>query len=184
MENEEFGSRSDAAPPPVQSLFSKPGPFFSQQKAEIPEPVTVPEAAPAAKTKKTSKPMTEKDANAAKRAAKEQKLAKEKEAQEAKEPKASKKKNAVKKPPAKIVSPDEFFQDKPHNGTRSKSMLSVKELDKLDDGQLEAHLSSLGGSTGGKKSNRSMKAATKEEMDISNIDVDALVGSNKRRLPN
>ena len=63
-------------------------------------------------------------------------------------------------------------------------MLSVKDLDKLDDGQLEAHISNLGVKTGGKKSNRSMKAATKEEMDVSNIDVDALVGAGKSRLPN
>ena len=202
VRDEEFGSTSEAAPPPVQSLFSRPGvqvnpfsgPAINTVESE-PEPAPVPSAAPAPAptpkpaAKKASKPRTEEDANAAKRAAKEQKM-REKEALEAKEAKAAKeakptkKKAQQKKAPAKIVSPDEFFEDKPHNGTRSKSMLSVKDLDKLDDDQLAAHLSSMGATTGGKKSNRSMKAASKEEMDISNIDVDALVGANKSRLPN
>jgi hypothetical protein len=192
VKEEEFGG-SQVPPPPVQSLYNKPNTFVNPfidpgyTNPESEKSASTSEPAPKPAAKKPSKPMTEKDANAAKRAAKEAKM-REKEAAEAaksgKAPKASKDKKGQKKPPARIVSPDEFFEDKPHNGTRSRSMLSVKELDKLDDGQLEAHLSSLGGATGGKKSNRSMKAATKEEMDISNIDPDALVGVGKRRLPN
>ena len=196
VKEDEFGSGDQEAPPPAQSLFSKPGsqfvnPFVDPGFNEALVAASEAEAAVKPTPKKTSKPMSEKDANAAKRAAKEAKM-REKEAAEAAKaaaeaaakPAKDSKKKGQKKPPAKIVSPDEFFNDKPHNGTRSKSMLSVKDLDKLDDGQLEAHISNLGVKTGGKKSNRSMKAATKEEMDVSNIDVDALVGAGKSRLPN
>lgn len=190
VQHSEFGDTSAAAPPPVQSLYSMPSPSnpfadgtvnFVDPGYNPPSDSAVSDPKPAAK--KPSKPRTEADANAAKRAAKEQKM-KEAAAKEGKEPKNSKKKKQQ-KPPAKIVSPDEFFNDKPHNGSRSKTMLSVKDLDKLDDDQLAAHVSKIGGvATGGKKSNRTMKAATKEEMDISNIDPDLLIGVGKSRFPN
>ncbi|MCR5717973.1 MAG: hypothetical protein K6F80_02930 [Oscillospiraceae bacterium] len=199
----EFGD-DDAPPPPPVSLFSKPGvqihPFSGPAVKETPippEPAPRP-AAPAAKAaapapdpepappkpRKTSKPRTEEDANAAKRAAKEQKLAREaKEAKEQKPAKQPAKKKPAKKSPAKIVSPDDFFEDNKHSN--NNGVLSVKELENLDDEQLVAALSNMNNKNGGRKSTRSMKAASKEEMDISNIDVDAVLsGVSNPRLPN
>jgi hypothetical protein len=192
VQHSEFNDVSTAAPPPVQSLYTKPAPPdpYEDFNFNFVDPGYNPQddsasAVPDPKNaaKKPFKPRTEADANAAKRAAKEQKM-REAAAKEGKEPKNAKKKKQQ-KPPAKIVSPDEFFNDKPHNGSRSKTMLSVSDLDKLDDDQLAAHVSKIGGvATGGKKSNRSMKAATKEEIDLSNVDADALIGIGKSRFPN
>ncbi len=88
---------------------------------------------------------------------------------------ASKKKPAQKKP-ATIVSPDDFFNDKPRT---PRGTINVAELDNMDDEQLAAHLARQQ-ATAGKLSTRSMKAASRDEMDISNIDVDSvLAGKNQ-----
>ena len=81
------------------------------------------------------------------------------------------------------MSPDGFFEDNKHSN--NNGVLSVKELENLDDEQLVAALSNMNNKNGGRKSTRSMKAASKEEMDISNIDVDAVLsGVSNPRLPN
>ncbi len=91
----------------------------------------------------------------------------------------SKKKSAAPKKPATIVSPDDFFNDKPR---AQRGVLNVAELDAMDDAQLAEHLAKQA-STGGKRSTRSMKAASREEMDVSNIDAETLLGSQKHQLP-
>lgn len=92
---------------------------------------------------------------------------------------ASKKKQAAKKPPATIVSPDEFFNDK-QNARRDT--LNVNELDQLDDEQLAARLATMQSTTGGKKSTRSMKAASREEMDVSNMNEEDLLGGSNSAM--
>jgi len=88
---------------------------------------------------------------------------------------ASKKKPAQKKP-ATIVSPDDFFNDKPRT---PRGTINVAELDSMDDEQLAAHLAKQQAAAG-KRSTRTMKAASREEMDISNIDVESvLTGKNQ-----
>ena len=88
---------------------------------------------------------------------------------------------APKKAPATIVSPEDFFNDKKPS---RRDTLSVRELESLDNEQLAAHLHNMQSTNGGKKSTRSMKAASREEMDFSNTDADKLLSGKKGALPN
>ena len=156
----------DIAPPPL--------PPVPTLKAEKPKKAAAP-----------VKGMTEQEAHELKAAAKrerEEKAAAAKREKEAKaaaakkeKEKATKKKQAPKKAPATIVSPEDFFND---NKKTRRDTLSVRELEALDDEQLAAHLHSMQSANGGKKSTRSMKAASRDEMDVSNIEADALLGLN------
>ena len=88
------------------------------------------------------------------------------------EPKApaSKKKPAAPKRTAKIVSPDEFFDDKPR---QARGMIAVTELDKLSDDQLVDQLAAMQAQTS-KKSRRTMKAASEDEVDSTNMIPDVM----------
>lgn len=98
-----------------------------------------------------------------------EKVPKPKKKAEPKEEKkaVSKKKTPTKKATPIIVSPDEFFDDKPR---KKRDEVDASELDKLDDAQLVEQLAAM--ETSKKKSHRSMKAATAEEMDPSNMVID------------
>ena len=109
---------------------------------------------PAAKPKTTRKKAEPKT---------EEKKAEEKKPEEKKT--ATKKKAAPKTAQTRIISPDAFFDDKPKTG---RDIITIPaELDSLNDEQLAARLADIEKPV--KKSRRSMKAATEEEIDLSNI---------------
>lgn len=79
-----------------------------------------------------------------------------------KKPASRKKGAAPKKPPVKIISPDEFFDDKP----KGRDTLGMAELEKLNDEQLVAQLNAMNGGT---KAHRSiMRSASLDEIDLTN----------------
>ena len=163
-----------------------PVPTLNAEKAEKPKRPAAPRPEKP-KVEKPDKKLLEEMAKAEKerlRIEKErekEKVKAEKErAKEEKAKAAAKKKQPVKKAPATIVSPEDFFDDKKPS---RRDTLSVRDLEALDDEQLTAHLHSMQSTTGGKKSTRSMKAASHDEMDFSNIEVEALLGSKKSGLP-
>ena len=94
---------------------------------------------------------------------KEGKAEKPEKAEKAEKKTTSKKKTAApQKPPVKIISPDEFFDDKP----KGRDALGIAELERLSDEQLVAQLNAM---NGGAKAHRSiMKSAGMDEIDLSN----------------
>lgn len=83
---------------------------------------------------------------------------------------AKKKPTTAKKPTAKIVSPEDFFDDKPR---QARGTIAVTDLDKLDDDQLVEQLAAMQ-AQGAKKSRRSMKAASEGEVDSTNMIPDVM----------
>ncbi len=94
------------------------------------------------------------------------------EPKEKPEPKtaAKKKPAAPKKTSTKIISPEDFFDDKPR---QARGTIAVPDLDKLNDDQLVEQLQAMQAQTA-KKSRRSMKAATEDEVDSTNMIPDVM----------
>ena len=96
-------------------------------------------------------------------------LTEPKEKPEPKTP-AKKKPATTKKTSTKIISPEDFFDDKPR---QARGTIAVPDLDKLNDDQLVEQLQAMQAQTT-KKSRRSMKAAVDGEVDATNMIPDVM----------
>ena len=141
---------SGASPAAATFSISVSASEITSVAEDKPEP---PKAAPAAKPQKAAEPVRKAPRAAA--PAKEQKPV---------APKKTKAKDAPKKPSPKIISPDDFFDDKPK---RRGGMQGIGDFTALSDDQLTAQLAAMN-RTGKKKSVRSMQSA-----DL-NIDLNAI----------
>ena len=155
----------NVAPDEITSVRDEEAP--APKRAPAPKEPSKPKA-PAPKPNTKSAPKDPREAAAETKSSKTPKAA---------DPKASKsrgasalagtaKRNAVppKKGPAKVVSPEDFFNDKPRV---QRGVLDARAIEALSDEALEARLAAT--DPANKKSRRSMKAASEDERDVSNM---------------